>query len=197
MPIASLRKLAPAGLAVWAVSMCVVASYLLGAHLLTLPAPDPENATFQAALSGSESEEGRWSMTHFLYADCPCSEQVWEHLLTSERPNDVRETVVLVDDHGGAWGQLAEAAGYYVESLSRDELFDRYAVEAAPLLAIRTPDRDVAYVGGYAERKRGPVMRDLELLANLREGAALPDFPLFGCPVSRSLSRSVDPLGIR
>lgn len=188
--------LARLGLAAWLAVMLVAGSYLLAAHLLTLPEPDRDNPVFATAVAATPPADSGWRALHFLFVSCPCSNGVLEHLVTSERPRGVRERLVLIDDDG-AWAEQARAAGFEVETLTADALYATYGVEAAPLFVVADPSGVPRYVGGYTDRKRGPVYHDIEVLDALLAGATTPDLPLFGCAVSRQLQRTLDPLALR
>ena len=125
MPPASLHHwLARLGLAAWLAVLLVAGSYLLAAHLLTLPKPDRDNPVFATAVAATPPADNGWRALHFLFVSCPCSNGVLEHLVTSERPSGVRERLVLIDDDG-AWAAQGLAAGFEVETLTADALSGR------------------------------------------------------------------------
>jgi hypothetical protein len=184
------------GLTAWLALMLVAGSYLLAAHLLTLPEPDRADPVFAAAVAATPPADTGWRTLHFLFASCPCSRGVFDHLVSSDRPSGVTERLVLIDDDG-SWAAEAAHAGYEVEALTAEQLYETYNVESAPLFVVVDPEGSPRFVGGYTDRKRGPVYHDLDVIDALLAGATTPDLPLFGCAVSRQLQRSVDPMALR
>jgi hypothetical protein len=192
------RPLARAVIAAWIPAVVVVCAYLLGAHLLTLPAPpptDPRLARSLAALRVGDAR-GRWVVLHFLYDSCRCSNLVLEHLVARRASPDALERVVLIDGTPAAAARL-RAAGYAAEAATRDGLVARFGFEAAPVMVVADPGDRVRYLGGYSERKQAPVLHDVEILRRARAGAVVRALPLFGCAVSARLQGAVDPLGLR
>lgn len=197
MPVSLRHRFGQITIAAWLALVLVAGSYLLGAHLLTLPEPDVEDARFQQAVAAVPPGDTGWHVVHFLFASCPCSRGVFDHLTEEPRPAGVHERLVLIDDPSGDWAADAREAGFEVESISADELAERYGVEAAPLMVVVDPDGVPQFVGGYTDRKRGPVYHDVDVIEALLAGSAPNDLPLFGCAVSRQLRQTVDPLALR
>lgn len=195
--IGGLRHLtARFGLAAWAVLVTVISGSLLASHLLTLPAPAIEDAALTAGVAGSRGDTTSWTLLHALSTECGCSERVINHLLASDRPAGVEETLLIV----GPPGDLAERAaahGLRFVNLTAEELAAKYSIQAVPLLVIADPSGAVRYSGGYTTRKRGPNIQDVEILASLRGGDGVAPLPLFGCPVSLALRDSLNPIGLR
>jgi hypothetical protein len=135
-------------------------------------------------------------MLHVLYGDCGCSRRVIRHLAARGPSALADERVVLVDPREGDRPGL-ERAGFSVEVTDRAGLHRSFAIEAAPLLVLARPEGDLAYVGGYTDRKRGPEIEDLALLRAAQRGRDPSALPLFGCAVNTQLARQVDPLGLR
>ena len=172
-------------LGIWFVVMGAVASSLLARHVMPLPPPEDPAA----------DETGRWMAVHVLYSECPCSRRIVAHLLASERPRDVVEHVVLVGEGAGRADAL-RTRGFDVLEIEPDELAARFGIDAVPLLVVLDPDGATRYVGGYAERKQGPELHDLEIIARARAGYDDDDLPLFGCAVGRALRQAINPLGL-
>jgi hypothetical protein len=78
-----------------------------------------------------------------------------------------------------------------------EELAARFHVQAAPLLAVLSDAGQIRYLGGYTDRKQGPLIRDREIMDGVRDRKQTPELPLFGCAVSQSLRKIIDPLGIK
>jgi hypothetical protein len=192
-----------AGLALWALGTAVLCAYLLGAHLLSLPTPATNEPRLRAAVARARGAEGKgdWIAFHLLYRGCRCSRRVLEHLLERGPAPGYAETIVLVGDADGEGdeGDRARAAarGYRVEAIAAEALGPSYGVEAAPLLVVAAPSGEVRYVGGYSERKQGPLARGAGALARLAAGERVAPLPAFGCAVSERLRTAVDPFGVR
>jgi len=179
-------------LGAWFVAMGTVAATLLARHLVPLPLPEDTSALSSLR---SVDETGRWMAVHVLYSECPCSRRVMEHLLTSERPRDVVEHVVLVGSRADLASML-RLRGFYVEEVTPDELFEWFGIEAVPLLVVLGPDDTTRYSGGYAERKQGPELLDREIIDRARAGYDDEGLPLFGCAASQGLRQIFNPLGL-
>jgi hypothetical protein len=67
----------------------------------------------------------------------------------------------------------------------------RYGIEAAPALLVIDPGGRTRYAGGYTERKQGPDIEDLRLMAAAQGDEDLAGLPLFGCAVSDRLRRAL------
>jgi hypothetical protein len=200
------RLIARGVLSLWFPSVLVVCAYLLGGHVLTLPAPTNDSVRLTSAFAAMRSApaEKRWIALHVLYEGCRCSTQVLEHLLARSAETSMTERIVLVRTGDGpaeagdaALASRIRAAGFDLETLSTDELASRYGIEAAPLLVVSDPGGTVRYVGGYTDHKQSVVIRDHEILSALRGGQSIPALPVFGCAVSKQLGERVDPLGLR
>ncbi len=187
-----------AALALWAVVCVLGGGALLAFHLVSLPVPPVDDPVLQAALAAQSTslEQGRWRLVHVMYARCPCSQQIIDHLVNDPRPGDVAERVVIVDADDALRARLA-GAGFLVDVVDANTLQARWHLEAAPVLVVADPAGRVRYVGGYTDRKQGPVSHDVDILEQVRRGDGLQSLPLFGCATSRSLQRTIDPLGVR
>ncbi len=190
------RSTSRLGLAVWFALMLVVCSTLLSRHLLALPRPsaDAAFARSMASLRGP-ADEGRWMLVHVLYAECRCSQRIADHLMTTARPTDVREHVLLVGTDADLESKLI-AHGFLLARVDQSELHDRYHVDAVPLLIVAAPDGSIRYAGGYTPRKQGLDSQDLEILASTRASRVVDALPVFGCAVARRLQSAINPLGL-
>lgn len=186
------------GLGIWAPMLLVICAFLLSSHLLTLPSPEVEDPALQAAVQKVRKQEdtGKWMAVHVLYADCKCSQGVAEYLVSSERPKGVAEKLVLVGDDPEL-AERAAAMGFEVIQTTPDGLRENWHMEAAPLLVLVDPANQLQYLGGYTDRKQAADIRDVAILSSLQQTKPVPALPLFGCAVSQSLQRAVDPLGLR
>lgn len=182
----------------WGAVMVTVCAYMLGGHLVTLPSPTPTSPRLTAAVAERRPEAAApgWTALHVLYGDCGCSRRVIRHLAERKPTALAHEHVVLVDPEDGDVERL-ERAGFPVEVMAVDALGPRLDVAAVPLYVLAEPTGELAYVGGYTDRKRGPDIEDLDILAELRAGQPVPSLPLFGCATNQALASQVDPLGLR
>jgi hypothetical protein len=198
MPRVVPRLFARAFFSVWMPLMVVPGAYLLGGHTVGLPTPPSGDRAVERAIAIERrpAERDAWLVLHVLAGRCGCSRRVLDTLVGRGPSAGIRERVVLVD---GAPGdrERALAAGFAVTPVSPDALSERYHLESAPLFAVADPAGRLRYLGGYTERKRGPVLRDGDIVRALRQGEAVEALPVLGCAVSRRLQRIADPLGVR
>ncbi|MEZ5977587.1 MAG: hypothetical protein R3F34_05145 [Planctomycetota bacterium] len=192
------RRVARIALAVWAPCVLVVVASLAVAHWAQLPLPETRDGRLVRALerTSGRTVEGRWSMWHVLYEDCPCSLDAIDDVLASERPADLDEHVLLV----GRDDDLAErlrGAGIALHAVSADDLERSFGIVAAPLLVVVDPSGAVRYAGGYRARRDAFGVEDLAILDRLRDGAEVEPLPIFGCGVSATVQASVDPFGLK
>lgn len=190
-------------LVLWGMLSAIVCSYLLGAHLLTLPSPTRDDAKLAAKFAETRSpeENGKWRVAHVLYAKCGCSRKVLEHLMSRGAIATLSERIDFVADHESpetlALAKRAADAGFRFELVPSGRLEARYDTEAVPLMVVADGTNKLRYVGGYTDRKQGAVLHDLEIIERLERGDSVRPLPVFGCPVSESLRRDVDPLRLR
>ena len=183
----------------WAAGLVVVLGALMAGHWTTLPKPaagDRGLAERLACVRDPRATSATWAAFHVLYAECNCSAQVLDHLVASERPGDLDETVLLVGEHE-AFAARCRANGLRVVRLTQEQLECDFGIVAAPILLVTDERRQLVYSGGYADRSRGFAMRDLEIVQALRAGRDVAALPVFGCGVSRALQNDLDPLGLK
>lgn len=185
-------------LGIWAPMLLVVCAFLLSSHLLTLPSPEVEDPALQAAVVKVRKQEdtGKWMAIHVLYADCKCSQGVAKYLVSSKRPEGVAEKLILVGEDA-AMAEQAAAMGFEVIQTTPEGLSEDWHMQAAPLLVLVDPANQLQYLGGYTDRKQAADIRDVAILSSLQQTKSVPALPLFGCAVSQSLQRAVDPFGLR
>jgi hypothetical protein len=192
--MASTRSLTTQRLGAIAVGAWFAGSLLLGAgllarHVVALPAP-ASTPLLGASLASLRSprDGGRWMAVHVLYAECRCSLRIVEHLVQTERPAGWSEIVLWVGVSPPE-DTLAQH-GFDVRRITR-EVLSSYGIEAAPLLVALDPADHVRYSGGYTDRKQGPVIDDLRLLAEARGDGSIAALPVFGCAVSDRLQQGL------
>jgi hypothetical protein len=185
-----------AALVAWFGMMLAIGMSLLVRHSVALPRAkvDVELERAMAALR-TPADANMWMAVHVLYADCRCSQRIADHLLTSLRPADLAERVLLVGRNTELENGLA-AHGLHVVLVEPEDLATRYHVLAVPMLLVAAPDGSIRYAGGYTTRKQGPDPRDVEIVASARAGQAMATLPIFGCAVSRRLEQVLNPLGL-
>ncbi|MET0595827.1 MAG: hypothetical protein ABW133_24220 [Polyangiaceae bacterium] len=194
------RQLAVRALFVlWIPAVLIPGTYLLARHVITMPKPATSDPAIATAVlrSRSHEEQKGWLALHVLYSECGCSQRVLSKLLLRAARKDAHERIVLVGEDDGSTERKARALGYGFEKVVRDELIERYHLEAAPLLVVADPTDAIRYVGGYTDRKQGNVIHDGDIVRNLVEGREVDSLPTFGCAVSKKLKSAVDPLGLR
>ena len=190
------KKLRGAVLVGWLVASVALGAALLIRHLVPLPTPDVHDRVLGAALSELQPA-AEWRAFHVMYRACPCSRRTIAHLLASDRPPQLRETVILVDDQGATAPEDALLrARFDVVVVTPEQLRTRFHLEAAPVLVVVQPDARVRYVGGYNRHKQSAAYEDAAIVAELRRDADAPVLPVFGCPTSERLARIVDPLNL-
>lgn len=160
---------------------------MLAKHVVALPAPVANERLSRAMAELRREGRPGWLAVHVMYAECRCSQRIVSHLLSTSRPAGWQEVVLWV---GEAAPDPALAARFDVRRLDPAQL-GRLGVESAPLLVVLDPRDQAAYVGGYTERKQGPDIRDLRLMAAAERAGNLSSLPVFGCAVSERLKRAL------
>ncbi len=182
------RSIAGVGTLTWLVGMLLVGAALLAKHVVALPVPSADDQLARSAASlRAASDRGQWLAIHVLYAECRCSQRIVHHLVSSARPAGVHELVLWVGNHAPA-SELTNRLR--VRSVTASQLA-QMGISAAPLLILLDPEDHLRYVGGYSERKQGPQIDDLRILASARQGRAVAAHPLFGCAVSERLKQQL------
>jgi hypothetical protein len=184
-------------LAIWALLLLSVGAILMAGHWIVLPTPDAGDEQLGAAVAGVTTPgDRRWQLTHVLYADCRCSQRIFEYLLTRPTPDGAGERVLLVGQNDD-FAARARRRGIQLIAVTPQELKTRFHIESAPLLLITDPDGNLRYTGGYSTRKQGPDYRDVETLESLLSVGSARSLPLYGCGVSRDLQQLLDPLNVK
>lgn len=192
------RVLGRAGFAVWATVSVGLVGMLMAGHLIALPHPEPTDPAVAAALGRVERTRGQWLAVHVLYEACGCSKRVLHRILDGAPRTDADELIVLVSEKPSTrLKNRADARGHRMVQVTPPELWTRFRMESAPMLALLSPAGDVAYLGGYTDRKRGPDIRTDALLAAVKAGERPRALPVYGCAVSATLQSKVDPLGLK
>lgn len=179
-------------LAAWLIASTVLGGALLIRHLVALPTPPASDVVLRETIKTKLPVQA-WRAVHFMYRECTCSRRTIDHLVSAPRPAGLHELAVVVDDHGAPGPEDARlrAAGIAVVVVTPEMLHQLYHLEAAPVLAVMTPEDDVAYIGGYNRHKQSAAYEDLAIIAELRAHHAAKALPVFGCAISDRLSRAL------
>ena len=178
------RTLARTLLTAWFCGLTVLSAGLLARHMIALPAPAP-TSMLGLRLEHLASRVPTFAAVHVLAADCPCSQRVVQHLLSTDRPSGWHELVLWIGDPAPSPALVAK---FDVRRLSASELA-ALGIEAAPILIAIDPDGNVLYSGGYTDRKQGPVFHDLDVLTTAHRPLAA--LPVFGCAISERLQHAL------
>lgn len=181
---------------VWAVGMTCIVACLMVSHWVALPRPAVGSEVPLTRPLANGTDPAPYRVLHFLYADCPCSQRVLNHVLDRDPVPGVTERIVLISETDVITGAI-RTCGYEADAVTPEELPERYGVESAPLMVIADRHGIVRYSGGYTSRKQGPDIQDVALITSVRDGKPTESFPVYGCAVSDTLKRLVDPLGIK
>ena len=196
---ASLSNLA---IPLWVVTLTLVCSSLMVGHWISLPTPavgsQLERGTHYAHESKADwtLEDGRLRVSHFLFADCPCSRKVLDYLVHRPPLAAVDERIVLIALPNQPLVEVATGS-FAVELESPETLMAKYGVESAPLMIVDDAQGIIRYAGGYTSRKQGLDYQDQTIVRQLLSGAEVDPLPLYGCAVSQRLKQMVDPFGLK
>lgn len=180
-------------LLVWAAAALVIGSVLTSYHQ---PMLAPRETVL--ALAGS-SAPAKWQAIHVLSGACGCSQRVMRNLLTRGPMQGSLEQIIVADgDESYLPGtelllrQLKEA-GFKVTHRGAEDLVRDTGMRGVPLLVIVSPDRTVAYLGGYGVNGDQANI----ILASAIAGKTDTPLPIFGCAVGQRIRREVDPFGLK
>lgn len=184
----------------WTAALGLIIAALMTGHWVILPHPKVGETLQGNDLNAEPANNPQLTAAHFLYADCPCSRRVLEHVLDRDPVDGVREKIVLIDDRPAANDSTTANAtnrGFEIETVTPAELKNRYGIEAAPLLVVANGSKKIVYSGGYTARKQGPNIQDTTILTALANGNSPKNLPVFGCAVSEELQALLDPLKLK
>jgi hypothetical protein len=183
---------------IWFCGVVVLMAALAISHLFSLPRLARRDSRLAAGLAELlPNDRDGWASIHVLYTECRCSQRIFEHLRTSERPQDLHEIVLLVgEDHDAIATRLGQR-GFEVVSIAPEKLDARFGIEGAPAFVLVDPARNVRYSGGYTTRQQGPNISDLAIVREIRQGDEVADLPVFGCAISQRLKAVFDPFATR
>ncbi|MEO0600023.1 MAG: hypothetical protein AAF211_01225, partial [Myxococcota bacterium] len=134
-------------------------------------------------------------ITHVIASDCSCTRGLVRHLTDRGPSLGRRESVLFVGASLPGLDGL-EARGFDLHALAPEELRTHFAIDGAPVLVVRDPDR-IVYAGGYFDLPAAIHARDQRIVAAVDAGRPPASLPLYGCAVSTELARARDPLGLR
>jgi hypothetical protein len=119
------------------------------------------------------------SLYHFASADCRCSQQLMEHLLSRSPRQDSQEVLVYIGARQPIHTRLA-AAGY---GLRFEATPEASGVQAAPWLVVRDASGRVRYSGGY---EAAPYWEQ-RILFHVEHHERQASLPTTGCATSQKL----------
>ncbi len=175
--------------AVWALLLMAVGTAMMVDHWVGIPVTPPADA--RPLLRAAHAPATGWSVVHVLYASCPCSRRIVDHLVARRPFTDTTESVLLLGELPKQEEAL-QAAGYGVVHVDAVGLA-ALAIDAAPAFVV-VKDGVVRHSGGYSAHKQGLDYADAATVAALRRGDLTVRLPVLGCAVSRELQRLLDPL---
>lgn len=164
-------------LAAWASAGVFAGAALMRPHWVPLPVP-PADQSPAAVPAGGDG----WTALHILQAECGCSRRVLARLGERTPEPGVRERILWVNDGPDSGETFPD--GYEVERLTGTDLARQYRVAAVPVLVVLDPTGAARYRGGYTARKRGPDVRDLEIIRATHGGIPPVPLPVYGCTVT-------------
>ena len=170
-------------------ALSVVVSLLMASHLLTLPVPEVSR------LASLSQRGSGWRAVYVLARACGCSQRVLAGVLERGPTTGFAETVLVIGGDAPTEARL-RTAGFEVEPVTASKLENDYGIQGAPLLVVIDPHDRVVYSGGYSLTQGGP-LRDALVLAEARVGRTVEAMPHFGCAVTPSLQKQLDPLSLK
>jgi hypothetical protein len=186
--------------AFWLTLATFAATTLTAWHSVTLPT-EPTRA------KSGRSHPGKWLLTHFLSADCLCSQALARHLQARGPLAAADEEVVVIGPvdssahRDTAQRKMIESlnrAGFQAATMTVEAAASQEGVEGVPLLNVTGPDGIIRFRGGYRDRG-APPDRYLEvaILTSLRASQPVPATRVYGCATSRRLRTLLDPLSLK
>jgi hypothetical protein len=189
--------LARLALVCWALITFAISASLAAAHWVALPKPERHDPQLARAVAGLRDPAGAgWLSVHALYSHCRCSERILTHLLKRAAVSGVQEHVLWIGPSPERESEL-QTAGFAVHTITPQQLKRDFAAVAVPLLIVADARDRLRYSGGYTTRSQGADIRDQAILQNLMWTGAQTELPVFGCAVSRSLQKLLDPFALK
>jgi hypothetical protein len=187
------KYLIPFFLTLWAVVVLVVGGVLTSYHQ---PFLLPDEKILSLA---RPSAHNQWQAIHIVSGGCVCSQRVMQHLLGRHPVNDVAEQILVVDgpepylpDTDRLFERL-QSAGFPLIHLPAKDIPESYGLRGVPLLVIASPQRSIAYLGGYGPRGD----QDIQILQLIRSGHLPKSLPILGCAIGQRVRHQVDPFGLK
>jgi hypothetical protein len=181
-------------LAGWAVLTLLAIGSLAVSHTAAMPEP-ARGAQLAAAALALRQDASRPFLVHVISARCSCTERLFAHLMERGPFPGTGELVLFVGEDPSKQAAAARV-GFRYRALSAAELSGRFELEAAPVLLAFDAAGRMRYVGGYFRHPSAIFPQDASIHAQLARGATPAPLPVYGCAVSASLQKKVDPLGI-
>tara|TARA_B110001454_G_scaffold219099_1_gene249897 strand:- start:4005 stop:4556 length:552 start_codon:yes stop_codon:yes gene_type:complete len=173
-------------LVVWFVVVSVPLSILMAQH----------NLPFSVDVkTGTVQQNSYLSVTHVLGAKCKCSKRIGRYLAEQPRPQNLDESIIIVDGELPNESELA-TKGFHISHVSVNGLKDSLNLESAPVLIVTGRDGQLKYSGGYKNIDEVD-SRDIEIINMVQEGRTVASFPVMGCALSPALKTAMDPFQFR
>jgi hypothetical protein len=172
------------------VFLTVWASLAIGAGSVVTSFHQPFQLPSESIASLAPIQGDRaWRMIHVLSTACGCSRRVAEHIIKRGPLPGVREQVLLLNNHyDDVFAERIAARGLHVKTVSEDVLA-QHNLRAVPLFVLVSPDGQTHYVGGYGRTYD----RDTDIWQQASRGVKPRPLTVYGCAVSRSIQRQIDP----
>jgi hypothetical protein len=180
-------------LILWALAVTVVGGAMMSYH-------QPFQLPSSSILSLVEQPgDSRWEAIHVLSGSCGCSQRLMRRLLERHLVGGYEEQILMVDGEEPVLPETAsllgrlELVGFRVTHIAETSVPVAIGLHGLPLLVVASPQRKVAYLGGYGARGD----QDARILQQARSGEAPKPFPVIGCVVGTALRRKADPLQLK
>lgn len=136
-------------------------------------------------------------MTHFLAAECSCSQHLISYFIKRKKLPNVSEKIVLIGSSPEE-EVLLKDAGFEVQNIDPEEAKHSDAFSAVPLLIVHEQET-VLYTGGYTNGAITPLSHfaDIEVFGAIKNKDSTESFPVKGCAVAKTFQKALDPLGLK
>jgi hypothetical protein len=123
-----------------------------------------------------------------------------EYLTRRGPAPNVAEVVLAIEPTSDQRSQLLKAGFQFIATTHSNLKSSHFDVSGIPLMYIIDDKGNQVYTGGYTKegsiRKTSHFM-DLEILEKFKLGRSTAGLFIQGCSVSKSLSKKLDPLGLK
>lgn len=187
------RKSVVCLLSIWAIAVILVGGALMSYHQpFQLPSPTILSLAKQTDIH-------QWEAVHVLSGSCGCSQRVMRHLLERHPSDGIQEQILMVDSEEpelpetGTLLARLRLEGFPVTHIAAINIPADIGLNGLPLLVLASPEKKVAYLGGYGTRGD----QDGRIFRQIRSGETPQTLAVIGCAVGSRLRRKVDPLHLK